>query len=153
MSGRMYSVPIQIAAFGTAAGDVLELVPATNILAILHGFEFGQQDSETQELFGWVLKRQATGGSGGTTVTPAPEDPGDVAASFTAESANTTDASGTTTILKPLTWNTLGQAIFWPPPSGRSKLIGGGDSLVIAIVTTPVLNADIQGFALVEEIG
>ena len=145
---RIYKFPIDIAAFGTAAGDVFEIAAATNTIIKLLHVEWGQIDSEVWELIGWKWSRRVTTGSGGTTVNANSTDPGAGADDATVEVANTTDASGTETELARGSWNSLNQIIYQATPEEVDYLVGGGDVGVFNITDTPVINFDIQGYGV-----
>ena len=151
--GRVYTVADNIAAFGTAAGDVVEGIPGTNKPFFVHSITIGQQDSETSENLGIRISRMATSGSGGATVAANPLDPGDAADSATWEFANTTDASSTETVLSEDAFNVLSGYQYLPAPENRPFFPSGGASFVVKIIDTPVANFDFQVTVVFEELG
>ncbi len=107
---RVYTVVFSAVSVGTAVQDLFELSPADEksieILAIDLGQTSDTGDAQDEQLQLSIIRGHTSSGSGGTAPTPAPVDPGDAAASFTAEVNNTTIASGGTTVtLFTSAWN------------------------------------------------
>lgn len=97
IAGRMYTVVIDGVASPAAAFDLLELNAAADKPIALVRTRISQSSEPTteEEQIGVSAKRGATtSGSGGSAATPQPCNPGDPAASFTAEIMNTTQATG-----------------------------------------------------------
>lgn len=90
--------------------------------------------------------------TGGTSVTPRPLDVGDAAASFTAKSNNTTQATttGAKTTVREAGANVYqgDQYQFLAPP-----LIGPSESFVYEIITAPAAALTLSGNIVVEELG
>lgn len=120
MSSRgMYSIVIPATAI-SAAVDLLELLSADDKPIELCGIEIAQTsdvgDAQDEVCRISVVRGNTTSGSGGSSATPAPLDPSDGAASFSAEIANTTAASaGTAVTLMEIGWNVrAGYSMYWP---------------------------------------
>ncbi|MEO8484165.1 MAG: hypothetical protein ABI634_18280 [Acidobacteriota bacterium] len=94
---RMYTVVISGVASPAAAFDFFELVAAADKPIAVHRIRIAQTSEPTteEEQLALTIKRaQSTSGSGGSTPTPVPVIPNDAAAAFTAETMNTTVATG-----------------------------------------------------------
>lgn len=120
MSSRgMYSIVIAATAT-SAAADLLELTAADDKPLEICGIEIAQTtdfgDAQDEGCRVSIVRGNTTSGSGGSTPTPAPLDPNDGTASFSAEVSNTTVASsGTAVTLMELGWNVrAGYSMFWP---------------------------------------
>lgn len=114
----------------SAAQDLVQILGASGKMLQILGFNVGMTDTTppvNQQLAirCRFMPATVTGGSGGTSVTPAPYDHGDAAASFTASVNNTTKAttSGTAQIV----WEDGRKCVFWRrvhvsgTPIGRTK--------------------------------
>jgi hypothetical protein len=93
----MYTV-VHNGAFGTPAGDVLQIVAGATETIILHSISITGQ-TETDDSNEAIISRFATTGSGGASKTANPLSLKTAAASPTILAFNTTDASSTETIL------------------------------------------------------
>lgn len=98
------------------------------------------------------LPATVTDGSGGTTPTPRPFDPGDAAASFTALANDTTKATtnGTATILEENACNSFAGYDYMFP---RAPIIGPSESFVFELLSTTVGGPHLSGGVVVEESG
>ena len=149
--GRVYTATFNIAAFGTAAGDVFEITAITEKPLSIHEVIIAQQDSEVSEMLGIALINKATSGSGGSSITPKPLNPNNSATSVTVEAANTTDASGAATEHFRDAFNVLAGWRYVPLPEDRIIVLGT-DTLVCLIPDIPTLNADFQITVTFEEL-
>lgn len=161
--GRIYTVPFT-ASVTNAGGnaDLWELTPADDKPIRLRGFRLGQisevADAAEEGLGISIIHLGATvtSGSGGSSVTPAPVDPGISmpAAGFAAEANNTTVAtsSGTSTTIEELAWN-IRQSPFevWYPDRDFAPTARQASALVIRMNTTPNDDFTFYGVAWVEE--
>ncbi len=99
MSG-VFTVPF--AYTGNASVDLLEVVAAAAKPLVILGFDIAQTSDvgdAAEEILQLSIKSgQSTSGSGGSASTPVANDTSNAAASFTAEQANTTKASGGTIV-------------------------------------------------------
>lgn len=135
MSGRVYAVPFAAVAI-TAAQDLVEISPADDKPVELIGWHIGQTsdagDAQDELLQITVIRGHTTSGSGGSSVTPAPLNPGDAAASFTAEINNTTIASsGTAVTLFASAWNVRAGSDVWLPEEVRPRASQANTTLVV----------------------
>ena len=142
--GRMYTVE-----FGPVTGnaadtdfDFFEITPAANKKLTVHAVFVGQVsatgDAE-EEMLHWKVIRGHTSSGGGVATTPAPLNPGDPAATFTAESFNgngSIASSGSPIDLHSDTFNLrVGLAFIWTPEM-RPSVTAGQTRLVIRNMTT-----------------
>lgn len=97
MNGRIYTVVVSAAASPAAAFDFLELNPASakpiEVLR-LRIAQTSEPTTEEEQLRITCIRGQSTSGSGGSAPTPRPLNSTDPAAGFTAETMNTTVATG-----------------------------------------------------------
>lgn len=154
MSG-VYTVPF--AYTGNASVDLSEIVAAAGKPCLILGYDIGQTSDvgdAAEEILALTIKSgQTTSGSGGSSVTPAPTDPvGGVAASFAAEQANTTKASGGTIVTHvTLPWNVRqpDRVLFSPE---QQIMVGAGRRATLEIPAA-VDPLTIAGQLWVQEIG
>lgn len=140
--GRPYS-SILAASAQAGAIDWFEIIAGSTVAADLWGVDIGQTTElgDTQEeQIDYYIKRGSgtyTSGSGGNTgVARGVIQPGDAAATLTAESLNTTRiavGTGTLVTLVNSTFNVRSGLQFWLPPE---FLIGIGPSQALAIGMT-----------------
>jgi hypothetical protein len=108
--GRVYTVVISGVASPAAAFDFLELVPATAKPIALLRIRIAQTSeptTEEEQLALTITRGQTTSGSGGSAPTPVPLVSTDTASGCTAETMNTTQATGgSPVILLEDAWNT-----------------------------------------------
>ncbi|MBP6544306.1 MAG: hypothetical protein KA265_17080 [Piscinibacter sp.] len=134
---RVYTVvaaAVTIPASGTP--DLFELTAADDHPIEIIGVDLGQTSSTTQENIGVsIVRGNSAAGSGGAAVTPAPLDPGDAAASFTAAANNSTAASsGTAVTLATWAWNLLaGYINWWHDPATRFRTHQGANKLCVRL--------------------
>ncbi len=133
--GRVYAIPFAAVAI-TAAQDLVEISPADDKPVELIGWHLGQTsdagDAQDEQLQLTVIRGHTTSGSGGSSATPAPLNPGDAAASFAAEINNTTiAASGTTVTLFASAWNVRAGSDVWLPEDVRPRATQGNTTLVV----------------------
>ena len=98
-----------VASPATATFDAIELVVATGIIRVQRVYLYQTSDlgdaAEEVVRTEWI-RGHTTSGSGGQTTVITPLNPFDAAATFTAETINTTIASaGTGLSLAPMGWN------------------------------------------------
>ncbi len=154
MTRRRYAITFSAVAI-TGAQDPLELTPADDIPLALIGWELFQTsdhgDAQAEGLSLTVIRGHTVGGSGGTSVTPAPLDPGDAAASFTAKVNNTTVASsGTTASLYAGGWNLQAGAEKYFPEELRPRVKQSNTTLVVRM-SAPADSITVNGVFWVEE--
>lgn len=155
--GRRYYVDLPPTAI-TVAADLFELTPADDrpirVLAVnLHQTsDFGDAQEEIISLV-WV-RGHTTSGSGGSTPTPRPVNPTDAAAGFTAEAANTTQASaGTGVNLARHGFNVRGGLERPYTPEECPEASQANTTLVLRMASAPADSLTIGGCVLVEEFG
>lgn len=137
---RVYTVVLQAVAV-TAAVDLFELTPADDKPIEIIGFEIGQTtdsgDAQDEQIRLSIGRGNATSGSGGSGPTPIPIEPNDAAAGFTAEVANTTQASaGTLVALTEHVFNVRAGMIQWFPEICRPKA-NQGNTTIVGKLTAP----------------
>lgn len=135
MSGRTYTVVFG-AVVVSVAQDLFEITPAVNKPIEIVGIELGQTsdfgDANDEGLQISIVRGHTTSGAGGTAATPAPVEPNDAAAGFTAETNNTTVATaGTTTTPHSAVWNVRAGYINWFPEDARPKASQANTTLVV----------------------
>lgn len=141
----------------SAAQDLLQIKGATGkILRILRvavaAVDSTAPTSQQARLRCRFLPTTVTDGSGGSTSTPRPLDPGDAAASFTCLINNTTPATtnGTAAILETNGCNIFaGYDYAFPKP----PIIGPSESFTFELLSTVSGTVHMSGVALVEELG
>ena len=148
--GRMYTVVHQ-GAFGTPAGDVLQIVAGATEAVILHSLVI-TGITETDDSNEVIISRFATIGSGGTALSANPLSLKTAADSATILGYNTTDATSTETILYREGMSILaGYQKIWTPEA-RPEIDPTGNIVVrfgIAWTTGPTLSVTCE----FEEIG
>lgn len=154
MSGRIYAVTFSAVAV-SAAQDLFEITPADDKPVKIVGIELGQSsdagDAQDEVLQISIIRGHTTSGSGGSAPTPAPLNPGDSAAGFTAEVNNTTIAStGTTNTLHTGCWNVRAGYINWFPEGAR-PMAGQGNTTIVVRQTAPADAITMSGTLYVEE--
>lgn len=154
--GRMYSVPFAGVAV-TAQQDFFEIAAAAGKPCIIHSIEIEQStevgDAAEEGLSLLWKDGSTTTGSGGTTVTGAPQTLGDSAAGFTAKANNTTKAtSGTIVTKRAWNWNIRVPFLKIFPPETR-PVVAGGARATLELATTPADSITVSGTLMVEEIG
>lgn len=157
MNGRCYWINLPTTAI-TVAADIIELTPADDkpieVIAICLGqtTDFGDAQEEIIPLV-WV-RGHTTSGSGGAGVSATPCNPSDVAAGFTAEGMNTTQATvGTTVNLARHHWNVRAPIERPYTPDEVIEASQANTTLVLRMLATPADSISIGGSVLVRERG
>jgi hypothetical protein len=138
---RRYSVSTENVAV-SAAQDLAQILGAAGKILKIKRCHVGATDTtlvtaQSLRLRASFLPTTVTNGSGGSTPTPRPIDPGDAAASFTAKANNTTIATtnGTETTLE--TWGVhIFQGLDHVFPAGAEPTIGPSESFVFELLST-----------------
>lgn len=154
--GRIYAVTFEGVAV-TAQVDFFEITPADDKPVAIHGILLSQSsdlgDAAEEQLRVKVIRGHATGGSGGSAPTPAPLNPNDTAAGFTAETNNTTIAStGTTVDLAALAFNIRAGLEHYFPPECRPMASQANTTLVVRLMAAPADSLTLSGTLFVEEL-
>lgn len=153
---RVYTVSFENVAV-TAAQDFFEITPAANHPIVLVGITIDQfsdlGDAQEEALRFKVIRGHTTSGSGGSAATPRPLDPGDAAASFTAEVNNTTIASaGTTVDLHAGSFNIRTGLMLWWPPESTPVANAGQTTIVVRLMAAPADSLSMSGTLYVAEL-
>ncbi len=153
---RTYSVSSE-GILVAAAQDLLQIKGATG--KMLRVKEVNLSCTDTSLATGQMLELRVrylpvtvTDGSGGSTATPRPMDPGDAAASFTCKTNNTTPATtnATAAILRE-----DGMHLYSPYtyPFPVPPIVGPSESVVFELLAAPSGTVHLSAGAVVEEIG
>lgn len=141
----------------SAAQDLVTILGATGkICRILRAWVTSVDTtlvtSQQIQLRGRFLPATLTAGSGGTTPTPRPTDPGDAAASFTAHVNDTTKTttSGTATTLEE---NGCHLYQGFDKTFARPPIVGPSEAFVFELLSTVSGTVHMSGGVEVEEMG
>lgn len=149
--GRTYTIVITGAV--TAQVDLVEIVSAADAVTLVEGYKIFQStdtDSEALGLEGY--RGHTTSGSGGGTATVTPDDPGDTAFAGTAESLNTTLATGGSPVVTHQdAWNVLAPAIW--PPRPKAIVINPSQRWVLRTTGAPADSLTVRVEIYIREIG
>jgi hypothetical protein len=153
--GRLYRVLFEDISV-SAVQDFFEITGATGKMLLIRRIALGctEQSPTNQQLKlrSRFMPATVTSGSGGAAATPAKTDPGDAAASFTAEVNNTTKATTNGTAITTGEWGVniyagLDEELARPVP------IGPSEAWVFELIGAPTAAQKFSGFVEVEEIG
>lgn len=157
--GRLYTVSFAAQTLALASGDydLFEIVPATNKLILLEAMYVKNvgtdvKDAEEEMLRWSIVRGNTTSGSGGGTPTPAPLALDDTAASFTAESMNTTPASTAGVTLHEDGWNVRVGLEWVPPPEHRVLCSAASSRICVRSSTTVADDVTVSGTLYVREL-
>ncbi len=153
--GRVYSVNFENVAV-TAAQDFFEISPADDKPVKLLGLFLSQStelgDAAEEMLRVQVLRGHSTSGSGGSSQTPVPVNPGDPASAFAAEVNNTTIASsGTAVILHSESFNIRAGMGLWWTPECQPVASQANTTIVVRLLANPADSVTMSGTLYVEE--
>lgn len=155
--GRMY------VAYGsatkTAAGDLIEILPAADKPIVIHSATITQTteagEEEAESIYITVNRLHGiTSGTGGSSATVNPLDPGDAAFSGTSEVANSGDAtasSSTATLLVEAMNVQVGW--FYRPTPEERIVCTNGDGIVLYLTQAPADSITFLVAVVFEEIG
>jgi hypothetical protein len=150
--GRVYTV--SSSASVSAVQDLIAIYTGARAVR-LHGFTIGQTSSATVGNLAISVKRiggTLSNGSGGTAPTPVPVQPNDTAATVTARANDTTQASGTTTVvLLRDAYNPINGYLHLPPEDDRF-VASPNEILVISLDGAPSPSQTTLTTADVEEL-
>jgi hypothetical protein len=153
---RVYSVSFENVAV-SAAQDFFELTPADDhpiVLLALYIDQSSDVGDAAEELLRYkIIRGHTTSGSGGSTATPRPMDPGDAAAGFACEINNTTIASaGTAVDIHAGAFNIRsGLALIWPPEM-TPVANQGNTTIVVRLMAAPADALTMGGTLYVAEL-
>lgn len=154
--GRVYSVSFEKVSV-SAVQDLFQIKGAAGKILLIRRVSVSDVDA-AQPTAGELALRcrflpaTVTDGSGGSSPTPRPFDPGDAAASFTAKANNTTQATttGTAATLEENGCHVYsGYDYSFPKP----PVIGPSESFTFELITTPTATYILSGTVIVEELG
>lgn len=158
--GRFYTAQFNEVAV-TAAQDLFEIAAPSTGIVIIHEWSISQNtdygDAQDEVLRIEEVRGDGTvaSGSGGSTVTPQPNDNGDGAASSTVEANNTTRmavGTGVLDILRQYGWNVrVGLEKVYTPET--RPVIAPSDRWTLSLDDTPADSITISGHVIFEEIG
>ncbi len=157
---RAYTVSIPSTS-QTVAVDWVELIAGASVGLMLLAVDIGQSTElgdAAEEQIRWYIKRAAgtyTSGSGGNTgVARAPVNAGDAAATFTAETHNTTEiavGTGTLTTIHTGCFNLrTGLQLFWTPETAIT--CGASQAIAIGMSAAPADAVTWEGTVYVGEL-
>lgn len=153
--GRMYTASFTNVAV-SAAQDLFEINAAADTAVVLHRVHIGQSsdeaDAQAEMLRIQINRASGTAGSGGTTPTENPMDPGDAAFGGSVEANNTTQAGTQTTILAAEAFNVQAGFFHVPTPEERITIPGQG-ILTVNLIAAPADALTMEGTITFEEIG
>jgi hypothetical protein len=151
--GRMYALVFEEVA-ATAAQDVFEINAPADAVVVVHSVTITQStdagDAEA-EMLPILFHLGTTSGTGGTTVTARPLEFGDPAFGGTVE-ANNTGQSTEGTFLHAEAFNIQAGFFYRPTPEERI-VISPSDRLIIELQAAPTDSINLNGTAIIEEIG
>jgi hypothetical protein len=157
--GRLYTVTfdnVTVTPAGTDQ-DLFAFTPADDKPIAIHAIYLSQSseigDAMEELLRVSIIRGHATTGSGGTAPTPAPLQPIDAAAGFTARVNDTTIASaGTAVTLHAEAFNVRVGWVYLPIPEMRPVCTQAQTILVVRLLSTVADDISMSGTAYVEEL-
>lgn len=155
--GRVYTVEFENVTV-SAAQDFFEIAPADDIPVKIRELELSQfsdvSDAAEEILRIRFIRGHTSSGSGGSSPTPRPLDHRDAAASFTAETNNTTIASaGTGVNLRSTAMNIRIAPTLWLPIPEAVQRVDQGQTLwVCRLMAAPTDALSMSGTLTVEEL-
>lgn len=151
--GRVYSCVFEEVAV-TAVQDLFEIVAPADAVVVLHSVIITQStdagDSEA-EMLPILFHLGSTSGSGGSSVTARPLNLGDAAFGGTVEANNTTQSTEGV-FLHAEAFNIQAGLFYRPTPEERI-VISPSDRLIIELQAAPTDSINLNGTAIIEEIG
>ena len=149
--GRMYAVVDTGTLFGTAAGDMIQIVAAADKPILIHSLEVSAQ-TETDDNAVLALSRWTNAGSGGVSLDAHPLVDEEVVDSATILGRNTDDANAGEERIWAAGMSLLaGITKIWTPET-RPLIVGGGN-LVLSTLNALTTDATFTVVIEFEEIG
>jgi hypothetical protein len=155
---RIYTVPIDNGSITNANGDyeLVELDPASDKPIEICGWDLGQltelQEAQEEQLRIAIYRGYTTDGTGGSSVTPVPNNPSDNTAGFTADILRTAIASGGTgTLMWAFSMPVRSGHQWGPVPEGYGFFHAGANLLVMRLVAAVADDLTFQGSIMVRE--
>lgn len=158
---RVYNFSAEIDT-STSAIDLLELIGAASKIGIIHELSIGLAggaadagDAQAEQLAVTLTRFSGghTSGSGGSSVTGRPLDPGDAAASVTCEAGNSTACTGGTSVEIHRDGFAAQAGWQWTPTPECRPIFAASSALVLRLATAPADALKLEVSAKVEEIG
>lgn len=155
MSGRVYRVPMNQLSLGTSKQDLWSITSSSTIPLYVEEIRLDPIATSVAEYLLSVIlwTGSYTAGSGGTSVTPAKNQPNDAAAGATAKIGNTTQTvvgTGTKLQLDAGQWNLVNGWVWQPLDSDHRLVVPVSANLVLSLDTTPSA-ATVNGCAIIRE--
>lgn len=156
--GRRYSVSTDNVAV-SAAQDLAQIIGASGKILRVRSVSVGATDTteptaQQLQLRCRFLGATVTNGSGGSSPTPKPFDPGDAAASFTAKANNTTPATSSGTVNVLAAWGVhIANGLIWIWPDAETPIIGPSESFTFELESTVTGTVHLSMSVTVEELG
>lgn len=153
---RVYSVSFENVSV-SASQDFFEVSPADDhpvVILALYLDQISDVGDAAEEMLRYkIIRGHTTSGSGGSSATPRPLDPGDAAAGFSAEVNNTTIASaGTAVDLHAGAFNIrAGLALIYPPEM-TPVANQGNTTIVVRLMANPADAVTMSGTLYIAEI-
>ena len=154
--GRIYRATFSKVAV-TAAQDLFEIVAPSDAAVALLGWGVSQSSDvgdAAEEILNLLVKSgQTTSGSGGSSVTPAPNCLGDAAFGGTVEANNTTKATAGTIVTHDSRGANVrvGVDVVYTPED--MKILSPGARMTIELVDAPGDSLTMSGYVVFAEIG
>src|SRR5215469_10027862 len=155
MAGRIYRVPMNQLALSASKVDLWAMTASASIPYWLEEIRLDPiATSVTEYLLSLnLLTGTFTAGSGGTTVTPAKNEPNDSSAGASAKVGNTTQTAvgtGTKLQLDAGQWNLVNGWVWQPIDPDHRLAVPVSGCLVLSLDTTPSA-ATVNGCAIIRE--
>ncbi len=152
---RVFSVQFTGVAVA-AVQDLFDLLATTGMAFKVHEVRLGQITTASVGNLRVSLRRlpgTVTVGSGGATATPQKMNFNDAAATFTARTNDTAQAttSGTASIIVSDVFNVINGWLYLPAPEDR-PIIAPGQALIVSLDSAPSASETMSGTIVVEEL-
>ena len=152
---RVYRLPFKALTLGTAVADLWAVTTGSSLNAVLEEIRLDPCATAVAEytLSINLFTGSYTAGSGGSSLTPVPNDPGDAAASFTCKTQNTTQTvvgSGTKTTKDAGSWNLVNGWVHQPLDPRHRIIVPISSCLVLSLDTASTAIA-VSGCMIVSE--
>jgi len=160
MSERVYTIKLNAQTLGTNAGDILCVYASSSMAFKVREIRLGQTASVTIGNLAVDLKTlpaTVTTGSGGSSVTPDPVNPSDVAATITARmldgiAGGAAASSSGTVIHRPDVYNPINGYLYQPLSPDDMIIIKPTWAFSFSLVTIPSPSQLSYGYMTVEEL-
>jgi hypothetical protein len=143
----------------SAAQDLCQVIGAAGKTVKIKRVSVGATNTtlvtaQSIRLTGVFLPATVTNGSGGTSPTAKPVDPGDAAASVTAKANNTTPATTSGTAVSLFSWGVhIFAGLDFSFPVGSEPVVGPSESFVFGLLSTVTGTVNLDMTVEVEESG